>query len=245
MAEDSVLSHIMSEFRLWNVKPTIENTGGGHIKITWQASPDKEVRTTFLPKTGSDHRGWLNQRAQVRRLFKQDNLSLKEAPKPVPLLHKALAAPEPVEPQQDQFRSVRVELAELTDKVLELAGMVSTLCQTMQQPAPQQIAPAAPEPAPEPQATIFDERRERRKVLAIEHVSANWNTTAALAKSMGVEPNIAYRKLYYLLRINAVEFSDGRWRKVPPPAPPVGNLKMKVSRLHRLGRRRLGNGAHA
>lgn len=222
--EDTVLNNIMSEFRLYGIKPEIRHTPGGHLELAWQASPDKEIRKTFIPKTGSDWRGWLNQRSNIRRLFRQDGLSLKQPDKPIPAIKKALSAPAPVEPHQDQLRAVRAELADLTDMVLELGTIVSGLSDTVKQsmrafePAPrtapvalaiEELMPPAP-PPPRPVKPNF------RSIKAIDHVSENWNTLDALAASMGVEAKFAYRKLYYLMRKEEVErSSDGCWRRRP------------------------------
>lgn len=234
MAEDSVLSHIEREFDLWGVKPRIRHTGGGHIELRWNASPDKPERVTYIPKTGSDWRGWMNKRAEVRRMFKQDNLSLKEPPKPEPVIVKALSLPTAPPPKEDMLRDVRVELATLTEMVFELADVVSKL-QALPDTIRDLLAPKA-EPAPEPvtsslwSAPIEEVAPSMRSIKAIDHVGANWNSTAALAQSMGVEPKFAYRKLYYLFNKGLVEMNGSLWRKKPEaPVAEVVTAKKRTN----------------
>lgn len=220
MAEDSVLNNILSEFKLWGLKPTIEHRNGGHIELQWQVSPDKEPRRTILPKTGSDWRGWLNQRAQVRRMFKQDGLRDPRdtiPKKPEPILQKALSPPPPPpEKPEDQIKSMRCEIADLTELVLELGSLVSKLCDIEKPPvaiaaqAPQPQEPAPPPPPPK-------RARNTRGNKVIDYLSNNWNSLDAIARDMGLEQIIVKRKLVYLAKNGAVELSDGRWRKTPPP----------------------------
>lgn len=232
MAEDSVLNNIASEFKLWGVKFKQEYSKGGHIELTWQVSPDKPVRNTFIPKTGSDWRGWLNQRANVRRLFKQDGLNLKEPPKRESLLHKALSMPkEAPEPQQDQLRAMRAEIGELTEMVLELAAIMSGFAglpkaeaMTAMAQAPQPVEPPMPMPIPPPPPPLeFDLRvaalRQRapntRSKQAITYLSTNWNSLDAIARDMGLDKVVVKRKLVYLASKGDVELNDGLWRKAP------------------------------
>lgn len=268
MAEDSVLNNIASEFKLWGVKFKQEYSNGGHIELTWQVSPDKPVRNTFIPKTGSDWRGWLNQRANVRRLFKQDGLDLKEPPKRESLLHKALSMPkEPPEPQQDQLRAMRAEIGELTEMVLELASIMSgfaglpkTEAMTAMAQAPQPVEPPPmPMPIPPPPPPLEFELRvaalrqrapNTRSKQAITYLSNNWNSLDAIARDMGLDKVVVKRKLVYLAGQGKAELSDGRWRKPPQKTEaakklaPVGIVGVKRPR----GRPRLNghslNGHH-
>lgn len=217
MADDTVLKMMASEFKLWGVKVRTENTNGGHIRLIWQASPDKELRNLVIPKTGSDHRSWLNCRAQIRRMFAQDGLSLTKPAGPkqtAPTLARALTIPQDVETDRDQFKAMRAEIADLTNMVLELATEVGNLCSAMKSQAADDIPAFIPGPV-----MATPKKPGLRAIKAIDFVTPNWNTTAALAVSMGVEPTIAYRKLYHLMKQEKVELSQGQWRRAPPPAP--------------------------
>ena len=221
MAEDSVIKLISSEFKLWGVKFQHQRSNGGHIELAWQASPDKPVRKTYLAHTGSDWRGWLNQRAQVRRLFQQDGLSLKKPEKPEPLLHKALSVPkEPPEKPEDQFKAMRAEIADLTNFVLELGTIVSTLVDKLTPQAPQPAEMPAPIPIFLPPALPLKRAPSTRSKKAIDYLSLNWNSLDAIARDMELEPFLVKRKLVYLAKLGKVELSDGRWRKTPPPKKP-------------------------
>lgn len=231
MKEDA-LSQLTSEFKLWGVKFTSRETGGNHIELRWQTSPDKEVRSHVIAKTPGDWRGTLNSRAIIRRMFRADGLTLDKQPcaKPKPLLHKALEIPQPVERDADQIRMLRAEVADLSELVLELASMISTvkdrvvaapveMPQLLPQPAPAP-EPAQP-PAPEPKKPSV------RSIKTIDYVSEAWSTTDAIARDMGLPRNVAYMKLYYLSKQNIIEQSGSSWRKKPKPG-----LVKKTRRLN-------------
>lgn len=217
--KDDVLSHIKSEFALWGIKPRVEYTNGGHIELAWNATPDKPERRTFIPKTGSDWRGWLNQRAQVRRMLKQDGLVLKEEirkPKPAAIV-KALAVPEHVETDADQIKLLRAEVSDLSEMILMMNKTLRELIAVTPPTEVPEFIPPPPPPAPIRKPSV-------RSIKAIDVVGVNWSSTDALARDMGLDPVIAYRKLNYLMKKDLIELSGGRWRKkpeVPVPEPVV------------------------
>lgn len=214
MADDTALSLLSSEFKLWGIRFEHQKTGGGHIEVLWQVSPDKPIRKTYIPSSQSDHRGWLNKRAEVRRLFQQDGLSLKE-PKPVSILQKALSLPKPVETDREQITAMRAEIADLTNMVIELGSIISSL--VPQEPIIQQ--PISPPKKP-----------SVRSIKTIEYVSQGWNSTEALARAMDVLPGVAYHKLYYLMKKGDVEMENGRWRLKPKIIAPKNGKQ--IARLH-------------
>lgn len=212
MAKDDTLRLLTSEFNLWNVKFSHREIGSGHIELRWRVTPDKEARSYVIAKTPGDHRGGLNARADIRRLFRADGLTL-EPVKKLPALHKALAIPTPVEPDQDQIRMLRAEVADLTEMVLELVGKMDGVLSVAVQAAP------APAPAPPP-ITLMPVARGTRKqpyrgIDSLQHVSEGWTSISAIARDMGVPVNIVYRKLRYLLRKGVLERSGERWRRAP------------------------------
>lgn len=220
---DEVLTNLKSEFKLWGVKPEVNYLNSGHIELTWHASPDKPSRRYIIPKTGSDWRGWLNARSKIRQLFKQDNLSLKQqCAKPKPVLAKALAIPEPIERDIDQIKMLRAEVGDLSELVLGMMSMLKELIAVtpppVQQPVPMQ---AAAEVVKKPSV---------RSLKTIGYVSDSWSSLDAIARDMGLNTTIAYRKLYYELRKGTVEASDGRWRKKPEPAVPPASLPALAKR---------------
>lgn len=236
MNED-VLKNLLSEFRLWGVKPEVNHLNSGHIELVWHASEDKPSRRYIIPKTGSDWRGWLNARAKIRQPFKADGLDLKaRIAKPKPVLHKALEVPGPVETDADQIRLLRAEISDLSELVL---GIMTTLKELIAATPPLPAPPPSPPLAPvedviaglKASADYRPPARRNRSVKALDVVSSSWNSTDALARDMGVEPFLAYRKLYYLSRQNLIEKSGDRWRKkpagdaAPEPATMAGHLR--------------------
>lgn len=223
--EENAFTMLTSEFKLWGVKLTSRVADNNHIELSWQASPDKEVRRYFIASTPSDWRGKLNARAHIRRVFKADGLTLKQqCAKPKPVLHKALEIAQPVERDADQIRMLRGEVADLTELVLEMASMFSKMRDERTAPVVEQ--PVVIMQPPEPKVSV-------RSIKTIDYVSESWSSAAAIARDMGLPPNITYRKLYYLLRQDLVEQSNGSWRKKPPTKPsPKLNGKHKRGLLH-------------
>lgn len=215
MREDA-LSQLSSEFKLWGVKFTSNVMNSGHIELVWRATPDKETRRYIIPKTSSDWRGPLNARSKIRQLFKADGLTLKqECAKPKPVLHKALEIPQHVEKDADQIRMLRAEVADLTDWVVDMAGIVSTLRDVLvAQRTPVVEEPVQPQEKP-PSPIPESKKPSVRSITTIDFVSDAWSSTAAIARDMGLPANIAYRKLYYLMRQDIIELSGGSWRKKP------------------------------
>lgn len=225
MNED-VLKNIQSEFRLWGVKPRVDYTNSGHIRLTWNATPDKPERMTIIPKTGSDWRGWMNARADIRRLFKQDGLNLKqECAKPKPVLAKALAIPEPVERDIDQIKLLRAEVGDLSELVLELAATITDLKAIIGAPPAPPIQPELPVATP-----VMVSAKPSMRIKAIDFVSENWSSTDALARDMNLTPMFAYRKLYYLVTRDKVELCNGNWRKKPQQKPEEKNVVAAFSK---------------
>jgi hypothetical protein len=205
MARTDALSLLRSEFILWHVNFCHEDTRSGHIKLRWQVAPEKPVRSYIIAKTGSDHREWLNARADIRRLFRADGLSLREVLKSKPgALRKALELPPRFETESDQLRMLRCEVAELTELVIELSNIIiddRSMTHRWHH--------------------VFDTALSEQKtpsirsIKAIDFVSDDWNSTEAIAHEMKLSVPVAYRKLFYLRQKGLVELARGRWRKRP------------------------------
>ncbi|MFH0298336.1 hypothetical protein AAFX91_14055 [Bradyrhizobium sp. 31Argb] len=218
MADDP-LRMMSSEFDLWGVKFEHRFRGSGHIEIRWQVSPYKPVRSHIVAKTPSDHRWFLNERARIRQLFRQDGLTLKEEvkkqpqpvqiPQPVGKLEKALQIPQPVETDRELLRSLRTDIADLTDLVLDLTMRLDQLVATPGAPV---AAPAA-EPAPPAVEAPAKKQQPFRGVDIVSCMSDGWNSIEAIAKAADIPIKIAHRKLYYLQRKGVLETSKGRCRR--------------------------------
>lgn len=187
MSADTELAVVKRELALYGIKPEVETTGGNHIKVSWQIA-GKARRSMTVANTGSDWRGPLNERANVRRLLREDNVQLAIAretngnghahPKPAatPLLHQAIAVPVETVPLPKQIEALRAEAADLTDAVVAMMAQVDDIQRTVQgmwdalgsdigeimamlKPAP------APAPAPAPIAAPAAAPRKRGRPL--------------------------------------------------------------------------------
>src|SRR3954462_8944227 len=113
MSTNELTDIALNELKQHNIKGQLRDTNGGHIEIAWQVVPEKEVRKIVVAKTTSDWRSRINTRAEVRRLLRADNVTLKmEAPKkPAKVkLEKAIALPQPEMPIPDQIKAMRSEV---------------------------------------------------------------------------------------------------------------------------------------
>ena len=120
---------VTSELKLHGIKAHTRDLGSGHIEITWQVAPEKEVRKVVTAKTASDWRAGMNLRAVVRKLLRADNVATKRQAEPrrkPNALAKALDVPKPdtIVTIPEQLTAMRCELADLTELVLRLAKHV-------------------------------------------------------------------------------------------------------------------------
>lgn len=213
MARDDALQLLRSEFKLWGVSFDTRRRGTSHIELRWRVSPDKEIRSYFISSTPSDHRGWLNARSDIRRLFRSDGLELKEPhkkPKPS-VLQKALSLPVPIESDADQIKIMRAELADLTDLVLDMSSIITLLREHIIN------TPEEPDADRRDESNVIEITRRSisRSIKTLEHIGEGWNSLDAIAQSMGLPPRLAYRKLYYERSKGTVEQSGDRWRRKP------------------------------
>ena len=106
--------------------------------------PEKELRRVITSRTGSDWRARMNIRAEVRRLLRADNVTLKQEPKPKKHLElaKALNLPQEVVPLPDQISALRGEVADLTELMVRVYKGVGTLREA--------VTAQAPPPPPQP-----------------------------------------------------------------------------------------------
>ena len=222
MAYSNELTEIaLNELKLHGVKGQTRDTNGGHIEIAWQVVPEKEVRRVFVAKTASDWRARMNTRAEVRKLLRADNVTLKaknERPqKPKPLM-KALELPQPdaVVPIPDQMKALRGELADLTELVLRLTKIATGMREvlTTHVPKPQ---PAAPVVKP-----------SSRSIKLVEYLSLDrWTTISALVRDTGLTPTQIKLKLHYLKSHDQIEIYRGEVRLKPAVPKPSGTKAAK------------------
>ncbi|MCA1419513.1 hypothetical protein [Bradyrhizobium sp. BRP23] len=213
-----------AELKQYGIKPEVTHTNGGHIEIAWRAVPEKELRRVITSKTGSDWRGRMNIRAEVRRLLRADNVTLKtEEPKKKrhAELAKALSLPKEVVPIPDQLAALRGEVADLSELMVRVARVVSRTAATQ---AAQFAQTAPPPPPPEPVSS--------RSVKIKEYLSLDrWVSLSALARDTGLTPKQIKLKVDYLERLGEVSTYQGQAKLnavEPRPKKPRGRAAQKL-----------------
>ncbi|MCW2218749.1 hypothetical protein M2232_002281 [Bradyrhizobium japonicum] len=215
MAYQNELTEIaINELKAHGIRPQLRDTNGGHIEIAWQVVPEKEVRKVVVAKTTSDWRSRMNTRADVRRLLRADNVSLKmstdKPKKPEKLkVEQALSLPVEVLPIPDQVAAMRGEMADLAELVVRLVKIVTGVRDTISVPKPVEVKPA---PA------------SSRSIKLVEYISHDrWTNIDTLPRDTGLKPEQIKLKLQYLKNHDEVEIFRGQVKLKPPKhgeAPP-------------------------
>ncbi|MBR0741144.1 hypothetical protein JQ581_29855 [Bradyrhizobium liaoningense] len=222
MSHHNELTEIaISELKAHGIRAQLRDTNGGHIEIAWQVVPEKEVRRVIVAKTTSDWRSRMNTRAEVRRLLRADNVTLKMSvskPKKKKQLiaEKAMSLPEPdVLPIPDQVAAMRAEMADLTELVVRLVRIVTGVRDTIATYVPKPVE-AALQPA------------SSRSVKLVEYLARDrWTTIDTLPRDTGLTAEQIKLKLQYLKNHDEIEIFRGQ-AKLKPPKP--GEAKRK--KLH-------------
>jgi len=207
-----------AELKPHGIKPKITYTNGGHIEIAWRLVPEKELRRVITSRTGSDWRARMNIRAEVGRLLRADNVTLKQEPKPKKHLElaKALNLPQEVVPLPDQISALRGEVADLTELMVRVYKGVGTLREA--------VTAQAPPPPPQP--------LNSRSVKIKEYLSLDrWLSLSALARDTGLSAKQIKQKLGYLERLGEVTLYQGQAKLnavEPRPKKPRGRAAHKA-----------------
>ncbi|WP_439372896.1 hypothetical protein [Bradyrhizobium sp. DASA03120] len=226
MAYSNELTEIaLNELKLHGVKGQSRDTNGGHIEIAWQVVPEKEVRRVFVAKTASDWRARMNTRAEVRKLLRADNVTLKaqnERPqKPKPLT-KALELPQPdaVVPIPDQMKALRGEVADLTELVLRLTKIAAGMREVLTTHVPK----------PQPEAPVV--KPSSRSIKLVEYLALDrWVSISALVRDTGLTPTQIKLKLHYLKTHSQIEIYRGEVRLKPTETQPPTKKAAKKEKL--------------
>jgi hypothetical protein len=221
MAHQNELTDIaLNELKAHGIKGHLRDTNGGHIEITWQVVPEKEVRQLFVAKTTSDWRSRMNTRANVRKMLRADNVTLKMQEKPKKPHHqaltKALSIPTEVTPIPDQIAAMRSELADLTELVMRLFKVSTTVRDNIATyvPPPPPAIPAAPQSS--------------RSVKLVEYLSHDrWVNIDTLPRDTGLKPEQIKLKLQYLKNHDQIEIFRGQV-KLNAPKPEQQQQPKKV-----------------
>ena len=141
----------------------------------------------------------LNARADIRRLFRADGLSLKEEKTSKPsTFKKAISLPEQTVPFADQIKDLHAELVELTELVLSMNSDISLIKNHI---------------LLEKQTNKEEIKVSVRAKKAIDYLSTNWSSVQAITRDMELPIEVVKRKLNYLLKQNKAEKHRDLWRK--------------------------------
>ncbi|MHC2582251.1 hypothetical protein ACVI1J_005572 [Bradyrhizobium diazoefficiens] len=231
MAYSNELTEIaINELKAHGIKAQLRDTNGGHIEIAWQVVPEKEVRKIVVAKTTSDWRSRLNTRADVRRLLRADNVSLKmsqEKPKKPTQLQaeKAMSLPQPdVLPVPDQVAAMRSEMADLSELVVRLVKIVTGVRDTIAAYVPKPVE-AAPKPA------------SSRSVKLVEYLSHDrWVTIETLPRDTGLTAEQIKLKLQYLKNHDEIEIFRGQVKLKPPKDGKAAKKKVHWKTAQKIAR---------
>ncbi|GAB9186007.1 hypothetical protein [Bradyrhizobium diazoefficiens] len=212
MAHQNELTEIaLSELKAHGIRGHIRDTNGGHIEISWQVVPEKEVRRIIVAKSTSDWRSRMNTRADVRRFLRADNISLKMSTQPKKQTQlqaeKAMSLPQPdVLPIPDQIAAMRGEMSDLSELVMRLYKIVAGVRDNIASYVPKPV-----EAAPKPTSS--------RSVKLVEYLAHDrWVTIDTLPRDTGLTAEQIKLKLQYLKNHDEVEIFRGQ-AKLKPPKP--------------------------
>ncbi|QIO34316.1 hypothetical protein [Bradyrhizobium sp. 1(2017)] len=155
----------------------------------------------------------MNTRADVRRLLRADNVSLKMSTPPrkpqVLQAEKAMSLPTPdVLPIPDQVAAMRAEMSDLSELVVRLYKIVAGVRDNIAAYVPKPV-----EAAPTPSSS--------RSVKLVEYLSHDrWVTIDTLPRDTGLSAEQIKLKLQYLKSRDEVEIFRGQARLKAKPERP-------------------------
>ncbi|MEY9235431.1 hypothetical protein ABIF78_007754 [Bradyrhizobium japonicum] len=213
----------MDELKAHGVRGHLRDTNGGHIEISWQVVPEKEVRRIIVAKTTSDWRSRMNTRAEVRRHLRADNVTLKMTqakPKKAATLkiEQALSLPQEIIPIPDQVAAVRSEIGDLAELVMRLTKIVTGVRDTIAA-----YVPPPPATVPTPSSS--------RSVKLAEYLSQDrWVSIDTLPRDTGLKPEQIKLKLQYLKNHDQIEMFRGQVKLKPAAAAAPPKIHWKTAR---------------
>jgi hypothetical protein len=204
--------HLERELRNAGIKPEVQRTDGGHMRIVFEAGgKPQSILTSWTP---SDHRSTLNARARIRKILR-DTGTLDKA-QPVGKLGKALSLPQQTEPFMERIAQLEHDVVML----LDMLALVATSTGVDLEPPP------PPEPVIEVKvdgrhAPTHGPSRSKVHDLLLS-IGYEWTPVATIrsrdARRSVVAVSVA---LNNLKKKGLVENGErGMWRKTPPVSTP-------------------------
>ena len=203
----------LAELERYGIRGQVRDRGK-HLEVFWAYS-DGRVRAKIVARSGSDHRGPLNARGEVRRQLRADNIQI---PTPeVVVLQKAFSLPSPNDSGAVRLARLERDFDSLLDLVIELqdklarARVVSTLSfEPVVVPA--QLNDTQPKSSPR-----VGEGPSSKILAAL--ANGAWKARQDIAKETGVAITNVSSTLNYLAHKRQPAMVEcgqrGLWRKVP------------------------------
>lgn len=229
-ARNEELEAVLKELELNGLKGVVSNRAK-HIEVAW-TYPNGVSRFHIVSASGSDRRGWLNARGDVRRRLRQDEAMLPK--KEVVRIQRAfeLLASAPTLSSVERTAQLEQDFASLLDchidlqhefttiarELAELKTKLSNLRVTAVVSFAEELKVEAPAPV-QAQAVAASEEGPSAKIMALLS-DFKWHSKAEMRK-LGIPEGSLGSTLYYLktekqLIING---QPGLWRKLPIEAP--------------------------
>lgn len=218
---------VLRELEAWGLEGTPE-CRSKHVIVRW-ATPGGRTFATVCAATGSDIRGPLNARAQVRRQIKDAGLT-----RPVPVyrkLERALKLPEPGEDLPTRVERLEKEVGELLSLVFELkekldqkplvtreAVLAQITAATSGQKPKTTLAVPTPAQVVAPQKPRLPHNRDR--VLSV--IGTSWTSRSFIMQRSGVSHNSLSPTLTILKGLGLIEIGERGYYRRTQAARTIG-----------------------
>ena len=223
MPRNEIVETVFKELEIHGLKPVLLS-GGKHDKIKWNAHGRE--RCFIASVSPSDVRSRLNARAEVRRMLRDDGITIPEKPLKPSLLSQAMSVPPPMDPIGVRVARLEAEVNVLTEMFLE------HFTRARQEPVIEMVVKGA-EVRLRPEAETLNRweptkslpiHAPTRKKGAVEQAILNAmsfheiSTAPELARVVGRVASHINTTLYNLQKKGLVEkLGRGEWRKAPKP----------------------------
>jgi len=225
---------VQSELERYEIRSEIIERGK-HLEVAWCYNGLKG--STIVARTGSDVRGWLNARGEVRRWLRTNNVPLPVYTQPR-VLQKALSLPLQTDTGPARLAALEQNFDALLDMVADLsaahAELLSTLASlnarfnnmrivshiSFEEPA---LVVAQPSAEVVPILSLVERKPAVRNTgsasgsaAVLEHIKdGRWYDRKDIASALGSDPTRVSQTLNYLSTKGLVENGQrGMWRKV-------------------------------